>query len=143
MESASGGREGVGYWRGGGGDERPALAPTMSETSETETVAGIRRFSKRINQVREEKIVGMQATATTPPVLCAAAMTTSSRLSSTVSCAVCGMMKELDARGYPVEAGSTVRARCGHHFCSECLLERIAGCFPQEYECEHAGCGEA
>eukprot|EP00961_Rhodomonas_salina_P044166 593394-Rhodomonas_salina.1 len=69
-------------------------------------------------------------------------MTTSPRSCSTVDCAACGWATELDARGFPVEPGSTVRARCGHHFCSECLLERIAGCVPQEYECEHAGCGE-
>eukprot|EP00961_Rhodomonas_salina_P077598 1040735-Rhodomonas_salina.1 len=49
---------------------------------------------------------------------------------------------ELDARGYPLDAGSTVRARCGHHFCSECLLERVSGCAPHEYRCEHVGCGQ-
>eukprot|EP00961_Rhodomonas_salina_P033981 457363-Rhodomonas_salina.1 len=68
------------------------------------------------------------------------------RPGSIVSCTVCRRVKELDARGYPLDAGSsTVLARCGHHFCSECLLERSARSSEgraHEYRCEHPGCGQ-
>eukprot|EP00961_Rhodomonas_salina_P158372 2131776-Rhodomonas_salina.1 len=59
-----------------------------------------------------------------------------------LSCAVCGRAKELDVRGYPRGDGSTVRARCGHHFCSECLLQRISHAAPHKYHCEEPGCGQ-
>eukprot|EP00961_Rhodomonas_salina_P017433 234524-Rhodomonas_salina.5 len=71
-------------------------------------------------------------------------MNTFPRPCSVVSCVVCGRVKELDTRGYPRDAGSgsTVQARCGHHFCSECLLERVAHAAPNEYHCEKPGCGQ-
>eukprot|EP00961_Rhodomonas_salina_P232799 3145402-Rhodomonas_salina.2 len=57
----------------------------------------------------------------TPPMLSTVAMSASQqsppRPASIVTCVVCQRVQELDARGYPRHAGSTVRARCGHHFC--------------------------
>lgn len=72
-------------------------------------------------------------------VLCTAAASASPDSGSVMSCVVCGRVRELDGRGFPLEAGSTVRARCGHDFCSECLLDRISGSAPYAYECEQAG----
>eukprot|EP00961_Rhodomonas_salina_P117917 1586784-Rhodomonas_salina.3 len=46
--------------------------------------------------------------------------------------------KGLNARGYPRD----VLARCGHHFCSECLLERGSRASPHEYQREEPGCGQ-
>eukprot|EP00961_Rhodomonas_salina_P002026 28072-Rhodomonas_salina.3 len=73
-------------------------------------------------------------------MLCSAAMSTLPRPCPTVSCTLCARVKELDARGFSRDAGSIVQARCGHHFCTECLLERLSRAAPDEYECEHPGC---